>query len=197
MSYGPWAEPTAAQKAGIFGTTTVKNPATAVAFPGNVIPASLIDPNMTKLINILYPPANNGTNFYFNAPEPTNVHQEIVKLDYNLNDKNQFSFHWAHDHYNQLEALNNLVEYWRQIPGQNTSLQWNHIFSPTLINVAQFTYTGNVIIEQKRHTVPNPLFVQQFHALRPGHHGCLRSTMRLRPCPNSPSAVTRHPRSRR
>ncbi len=40
-------------------------------------------------------------------------------------------------------------------------MQWNHVFTPTLINVAQFTYTGNVIIEQKD-LVPNPVFIKSF-----------------------------------
>lgn len=158
---GPWAEPTAAQKAGNFGTTTIKDPTTGVAFPSNIIPISRIDPNMAKLINVNYPAPNNGTNLYFNETTPTNVHQEIVKVDYNLNQNNQLSFHWAHDHYNQLENTTNLIEYYRQIPGQNTSLQWNHIFSPTFINVAQFTYTGNVIIEQKE-LVANAMFTTSF-----------------------------------
>ena len=129
--------------------------------PSNVLPASLIDPDMQKLINI-YPNPNSGTASYiFNETTPTDIHQEIVKLDYNHNEKNQLSFHWAHDHYNQLENTTNLIEYYRQIPGQNTSLQWNHVFSPTLINVAQFTYTGNVIIEQKD-LIPNAVFINSF-----------------------------------
>jgi hypothetical protein len=156
-----WTVPTAAFKSGNFGTTTIKDPVTQTPYPNNVLPASLIDPNMQKLINI-YPNANSGTASYlFNETTPTDVHQEIVKLDYNYNENNQISFHWAHDNYNQLENTTNLIEYYRVIPGQNTSLQWNHIFTPTLINVAQFTYTGNVIIEQNQ-VVPNTTFINSF-----------------------------------
>jgi Carboxypeptidase regulatory-like domain/TonB-dependent Receptor Plug Domain len=156
-----WTVPTVAFKSGNFGTTNIKDPATGVLYPGNVLPASVINANMQKLINI-YPNANSGTTGYlFNETTPTNVHQEVLKLDYNHNDKNQFSFHWAHDHYNQLENTTNLIEYYRQIPGENTSLQWNHIFTPTLINVAQFTYTGNVIIEQGN-VIPNPTFIKSY-----------------------------------
>ncbi len=54
---------------------------------------------MQKLLNI-YPHANSGSNFIFNETTPTNVHQEVLRLDYNHNEKNQLSFHWAHDHYN-------------------------------------------------------------------------------------------------
>ncbi len=156
-----WTVPTAAFRSGNFGTTTIKDPVTQVPFANNILPQSMIDPNMQKLMNI-YPNPNSGTASYvFNETTPTDVHQEIVKLDYNLNDKNQFSFHWAHDHYNQLENTTNLIEYYRELPGQNTSLQWNHVFSPTLINVAQFTYTGNVIIEQKD-LIPNAVFLKSF-----------------------------------
>ncbi|HEY3840312.1 MAG TPA: carboxypeptidase-like regulatory domain-containing protein, partial [Bryobacteraceae bacterium] len=118
-----WTVPTAAVKSGNFGTTRVNDPENGgVQFPNNVIPQSRIDPNMQKLVNI-YPAANSGTaSFIFNETTPTNVHQEVVRTDYNLNEKNQLSFHWAHDHYNQLENTTNLIQYYRQIPGQNTSL---------------------------------------------------------------------------
>ena len=156
-----WTVPTPAMKSGSFGTSTIKNPSTGVAYPGNLLPVSVIDPNMQKLIDI-YPNANSGTaSFIFNETTPTNIHAEVLKVDYNLNEKNQLSFHWAHDRYDQLENTTNLIEFWRQIPDLNTSLQWNHVFSPTLINVAQFTYTGNVIIEQND-VAPNTTFIQSY-----------------------------------
>ena len=168
-----WTVPTPALKSGDFGNTKITDPdnpvnGSQVQFPNNVIPASRINPDMQKLINI-YPNPNNpavGANSYiFNKTTPTNVHQEIVKLDYNLNPTNQLSFHWAHDYYDQLENTTQLVMYYRQLPGLNTSIQWNHVFTPTLINVAQFTYTGNVIIEQGD-VVPNTTFIHDY--TRPG-----------------------------
>ena len=156
-----WTVPTAAQKAGIFGNTNIKDPVTGTPFAGNVLPQSVINKDMQKLINI-YPNPNVGANtFTFNKTTPTNVHQEVLKLDYNHNEKNQFSFHWVHDYYDQLENTTNLIEYVRQIPGVNVSLQWNHVFSPTLINVAQFTYSGNVIIEQND-VIPNDTFINDY-----------------------------------
>ncbi|HKE28227.1 MAG TPA: carboxypeptidase regulatory-like domain-containing protein [Bryobacteraceae bacterium] len=156
-----WTVPTAAFKSGSFGTTNIKDPSTQTPFPGNVVPAARINPDMQKLIDI-YPAANSGTaSFIFNETQPTNVHQEVVKVDYNLNEKNQFSVHWAHDHYNQLENYTNLIEYYRNIPGLNSSVQWNHVFAPTLINVTQFTYTGNVITEQND-VVPNRTFIDNY-----------------------------------
>src|SRR5262249_39841795 len=122
-----WTVPTAAFKSGTFGTTTVRDPATLTPFPGNVLPANVINPDMQKLINI-YPNANSGTASYiFNKTTPTNVHQEIFKLDYNLGSRDQIGFHYTHDKYRQLENTTNLIEYYRQIPGLNTSIQWTHI----------------------------------------------------------------------
>ena len=156
-----WTVPNATLKSGNFGTATVRDPLTQTPYPNNTIPASLINPDMQKLINI-YPAANQGTATYsFNETTPTNVHQEIVKLDYNLNETNQLNFHWAHDHYNQLENTTNLIEYYRNVPGVNLGIQWNHVFAPTLINVAQFTYTGNVIIEQGD-VIPNKTFITDY-----------------------------------
>ncbi len=156
-----WTVPTALQKTGNFGTSTIKDPNTQIPYPNNIIPASLIDPNMQKLVNI-YPNPNSGTaSLNFEEVTPTNVHQEIFKLDYNLDSTNQISIHYAHDYYKQLENTTQLIEYYRSINGINTSIQWNHVFSPNLINVAQFTFTGNVIIEQND-IVPNTTFIPAF-----------------------------------
>lgn len=156
-----WTVPTAAAKTGNFGTSTIKDPVTGVPYPGNTLPKSVIDPNMQKLIDI-YPNPNSGTaSFIFNETTPTNVHQEVLRGDYNIDEKDQLSVHWAHDHYNQLENTTNLIEYYRVIPGVNTSIQWTRSISPTIINVAQFTFTGNVIIEQSQ-LIPNPVFITTY-----------------------------------
>ena len=158
-----WTVPTSAQKAGNFSavTSAVRDPVTGTPFPGNILPKSVINPDMQKLMNI-YPDPNAGANTYtFNETTPTDVHQEVFKLDYNMDQTNQWSFHYVHDHYHQLENTTNLIEYYRTIPGVNVSLQETHVFSPTLINVAQFTYSGNVIIEQNE-IIPNTTFIQDY-----------------------------------
>ncbi len=156
-----WTVPTALQKSGTFGNTAIRDPETQTQFPGNVLPASRIHPSMQKLVNI-YPLANSGTaNYVFNAPQPSDVHQEVFKVDYNLNANNQINFHWVHDYYEQLNNITNLVSYLRQIPGLNSSVQWNRVITPTWINVLQFSFSGNVIIEQKD-VRPNELFIKDF-----------------------------------
>jgi hypothetical protein len=162
-----WTVPLASQRTGDFRATpnsaavNIKDPVTGVPYANNILPQSVINPDMQKLLNV-YPNANVGANTYtFNKTTPTNVHQEVFKSDYNQNEKNQWSFHYVHDYYSQLENTTNLIEYYRQIPGLNVSLQWNHVFTPTLINVAQFTYSGNVIIEQGD-VIPNDTFIHDY-----------------------------------
>jgi hypothetical protein len=139
----------------------IREPDTQVPFPNNVVPSNRINPNMQKLVNI-YPVGNQGTaNYVFNAPQPSDVHQEVFKVDYNLDEKNHINVHYVHDYYEQLNNITNLVEFLRQIPGVNTSVQWSRVISPSWINLAQFSYTGNVIIEQKD-VRPNSVFINDF-----------------------------------
>ena len=140
-----------------------KDPSTGVVYAGGIIPASDMNPNGVKLLNI-YPKPNftgSGGNFVFNETQPLNTNEYVIKTDYNINEKNQISVHYVHDYYDSLQNVTNMIQYWREVPGLNSSVQWNHVFSPTVINVAQFTYTGNVIVE-KKHRVPNPVFVKDF-----------------------------------
>lgn len=156
-----WNVPTPAQKSGYFGSSTVRDPVTRVPFPDNVVPPSLINENARKLVNI-YPDPNRGANqFVFNQSPPSRVHEYIIKIDYNKSEKDQFNVHWVHDYYRSLQNTTNLIEYYRNIPGLNSSIQWNRVVTPSLINVAQFTFTGNVIVEQ-RDRLPNPFFLKSF-----------------------------------
>jgi hypothetical protein len=156
-----WTVPTPLQKSGNFGSSTVRDPSTLIPFPNNIVPASFINPNARKLIDI-YPDPNRGANQYvFNVTPPSRVHQYIIKIDYNKSEKDQFNFHWVHDYFRSLQNTTNLIQYYRLIPGLNSSMQWNRVIRPTLINVAQVTFTGNVIIEQ-RERLANPLFIKSF-----------------------------------
>lgn len=51
---------TDAQRQGNFGSTTVRDPATGVAFPNNTIPASRISPAAAKLLADFMPSPNAG-----------------------------------------------------------------------------------------------------------------------------------------
>ena len=162
-----WTVPTAARRSGNFSDLTSNlpvDPTTRVPFAGGIVPQSVMDPNARKLVN-LYPDPNcancTGGNFIFNVTTPLNVKEYIVKLDYNLGERDHLDFHFVHDYYDSLQNTTNLIQYYRQVPGLNAALQWTHVFSPSLVNVAQFAYTGNVIVEQKD-LQPNSVFIKSF-----------------------------------
>ncbi len=162
-----WTVPTLAQRSGNFSSLPVsqwpKDPVTGVAFPNGMIPQSRWSPNSARLLDN-YPLPNftgSGGNYVFNDVAPLNTNQYLYKVDYNISNKNQLSVHYFRDYYTSTQDQTQLVEYNRDIPGTNSSIQWTYVPNPTTVNVAQFTFTGNVIIENTG-IVPNALFISNF-----------------------------------
>jgi hypothetical protein len=74
------------------------------AFPHNVIPQSLFDPNaVIYLTSGILPPANVGSTDYnvASVPLPQKVEDTVVRGDYNFNDKWALLVHYIGDHQNQ------------------------------------------------------------------------------------------------
>jgi outer membrane receptor protein involved in Fe transport len=116
------------------------DPATSAPFPGNLIPASRIDPVARTLID-LYPQPQNGNvanNFLYNAPRIQDVDRWDVRIDANLTSNDNIFWRLSkHD-------LNNPVALALPPPaygggfdfiteGYNTGTTWNHLWSPNLI----------------------------------------------------------------
>ena len=82
--------PTDAQIAGNFaGGRTITNPATGQPYPGNVIPASQIDPNAVKLIQTYFPRPTPGfsqgsLNYTSSEPDGTKYRSGLARVDYNI-----------------------------------------------------------------------------------------------------------------
>ena len=74
-------------------TDGAPDPAKQVAFSNNVIPASLLDRNAQALLTAggkyggIFPAPTNGTQFQGGNNLPTNVREEIVRIDENVSDK--------------------------------------------------------------------------------------------------------------
>jgi hypothetical protein len=137
-----------------------KDPTTNAVFPNGVIPKTRFSANSYRLLQN-YPAPNftgSGGNFVFPTVAPLNTNQYILKGDYNLSPRHQISVHWLRDYYMSLQNLTNLALYERHIPSINLSGQWTFVANPTTVNVVQFTYTGNVILE-KVGIRPNPVFI--------------------------------------
>ncbi len=160
-----WVVPSLAQRGGNFSALPQSqwpvDPATRVAYPGGIVPSALWNANSTKLLNI-YPKPNSGTTgFIFNTVAPLNTNQYLFKVDYNISNKNQLSVHYFRDYYTSLQNLTQTILYNRNIPGTNSSIQWTFVPNASTVNVAQFTFTGNVIFE-KTGIAPNPIFLNDF-----------------------------------
>src|ERR1035438_7058871 len=57
-------------------------------FPGNTIPTCMISPNATALLSVgLFPAPTSGNEFTGAATSPTNVKEEVVRIDHNFSSK--------------------------------------------------------------------------------------------------------------
>ncbi len=127
----------------------VKDPTNGgVAFPGNVIPASRMDPNSGKLLTVFpLPNATDPTvtrfqyNFQIAGSAKQPGQQEILKVDYNMSDKARlwmrgsgFSSHnkGLTSPANQNQWGPTEVDYAQTMPNIGGSL--TYLFTPTLIN---------------------------------------------------------------
>ena len=162
-----WTVPGSVQRTGNFSSLPVaqwpKDPTTGVAFPNGIIPATRLSPNATRLLDNYPLPNFNGAggNFVFNTVSPLNTNEYLYKVDYNISSRNQLSVHYFRDYYTSTQDLTQLIQYNRNIPGTNSSVQWTFVPNPTTVNVAQFTFTGNVILE-KTGIKANPIFINDY-----------------------------------
>jgi Carboxypeptidase regulatory-like domain len=111
--------------------------------PCNKIPQSLIDPNMLKYAQTLWPAAGPLILGQFNTSNPTkhNVDQNEynVRLDESLNSSNSFWFRWSGEYQNQVnpggfKGLNGIGS----TDARNWGVHYLHTFSPTSILDATF-----------------------------------------------------------
>lgn len=132
------------------------NSRTAALYPGGIIPASAIDPNMQALMK-LYPapnadPTGTGYNWVGDLTFNQNNHQWMTRVDYNVSDNTKLFVR-----YNlQREVQRFPVQLWantqtQQLPyptqvlGKNRSdsvtASLTHVFSPSMTNEFVFGYT--------------------------------------------------------
>jgi hypothetical protein len=119
-------------------------------FPGNVIPASRIDPNALILgaPGYIFPnPTSASGNFANSYSVPTDLREEIVRIDHNFSDREQIFFRFIDENNNQ-NFTNNL---WSSssYPTTTTLLknnprlylgQMTSTFTPTTVNEASVSW---------------------------------------------------------
>ena len=120
-----------------------------------VIPANLLDPNAVLFMGtgaIPKPNTANGTQYIASPKQPTNVREDVVRIDHNFNDKYHLMGHWIHDSMEQTifpsmwdgdsyvtvgDVFNN--------PTWGTVIKLTQTLSPTILNETSINVNGNTI----------------------------------------------------
>jgi hypothetical protein len=132
-------------------------------FPGNTIPSCMISPNATALLNAggkyggIFPAptglnANGLPAFQGGNNTPTNVREEVVRIDENITDKFTIYGHFIAEQINQgfgttmwsndnvPTGANNFGN-----PSYSGVVHTAYVINPNLVNEASFNYNGNRI----------------------------------------------------
>jgi len=131
------------------------------AFAGNQVPSGLIDPNTTNLLNAgIFPHPTSGQQFIGGNNSPTNVKEEIARVDHQFSDKFSVFGHWVSEQisqtYGTTQWSDDNVPTVSDVfgnPSYSAVIHTTYVVSPTLLNEAAFNYNGNRI-----HIIPQGLF---------------------------------------
>ncbi|HVN06773.1 MAG TPA: carboxypeptidase regulatory-like domain-containing protein [Bryobacteraceae bacterium] len=134
-------------------------------FPGNKIPASLIDPNASLfLASGAFPLPNAPNNFYSGSHGvPTNVPETLLRFDHYFTDKLSIMGHYIHDNTDQETPTSLWTGDTYPTVGTNfKNPSWGavahltYVINPTLLNEAAFNFNGNWILLQPIGTYKQP-----------------------------------------
>ncbi len=127
-------------------------------FPNNTIPACMINSNATSLLTAggkyggIFPQANNGVNFTGGNNSPTNLREEIARVDHTFSSKFSVFGHWISEQTNQTYGTTQwsgdnvpTVSNTFGNPSYSAVVHTTYVISPTLLNEASFNYNGNRI----------------------------------------------------
>ena len=129
-----------------------------LAFPGNTIPAALLDPNAQALLHAggkyggIFPAPTSGSQFIGGNNLPTNVREEIVRIDENVTDKFTIFGHFVDESIAQtygttmwsgdnVPTISNTFGN----PSYAAVVHTAYVINPNVINEASFNYNGNRI----------------------------------------------------
>jgi hypothetical protein len=124
-------------------------------FPNNTIPANLIDPNAVLEVNsgaFPKPNYNGGTQYIASIPQPTEVREDVVRIDHAVTSKYQLMGHYLHD----TLAQNYYPPLWGDStyptvgtamtnPSYTAVIKLTQTYSPNLLNETAILYSGNKI----------------------------------------------------
>jgi hypothetical protein len=134
---------------GLLPGTVVKSPTTGVAYPGNKIPATQLNPVSLALQNLFYPASNNGSlttltskNFVTTLTHPFDPNTFWSgRLDHRFSDKTLVFARYTWQRQNSTDYEDNLPTIGRLTDIRNTRnavASWSQIVSPTLVNELRY-----------------------------------------------------------
>ncbi len=122
-------------------------------FPLNKIPSCMISPNSTSLLNAgIFPAPTTGNEFLGSANAPTNLKEEVARIDHNFSSKFSVFGHFIAEQVSQGFAISQ----WSNAnvptvgdtfgnPSYSAVVHTTYTISPTLLNETSFNYNGNRI----------------------------------------------------
>jgi len=121
---------------------TIKDPATGVAFPGNVIPKNQLSPSGTGILKAwpapnLAAPINGSQYWYATALHPQNQRKDTISIDVNATEKHRFQFRrmtFGFNEYQPLDGGTPFTPKYFDRPNQTNSLNYVWTVSPTKVN---------------------------------------------------------------
>ncbi|NYF80238.1 TonB-dependent receptor [Granulicella arctica] len=97
---------TALERSGNFGSNTIIDPTTGVAFANNTIPTSRINTIATNLLNTYIPLPNAGGTSYTKSPSTLDDRDQFgIRLDYNVNSKHTLLGRYMYGRQNASDPL--------------------------------------------------------------------------------------------
>ncbi len=125
----------------------------AAYFVNNTIPSSLLDPNAQSLLNAgIFPAPTVGAQYVGGTDSPTNVREELVRIDHRFNEKFSVFGHWVSESIMQtfgtsMWSGDNVPTIGNTFgnPSYSAVVHSVHSISPSLINETAFNYNGNRI----------------------------------------------------
>jgi Carboxypeptidase regulatory-like domain len=122
-------------------------------FPGNAIPSCMLDPNAQALVGAgIFPAPTNGNKFFGSANAPTNLKEEVVRIDHNFTSKFSVFGHFIAEQVSQGFAISqwsgaNIPTVGDTFgnPSFSGVVHATYAISPSLLNETAFNYNGNRI----------------------------------------------------
>ncbi len=120
----------------------------------STIPANLIDQNAVLELNAgTFPKPNFGSSQYVSSiPATTNIREDVVRIDHNINSKFQLMGHYLHDQSNKTfypplwgDSTYPTVGTTMLNPSWSATIKLTQTYSPSLLNETAILYSGNTI----------------------------------------------------